>query len=251
MLTDSGVSFSRDIHTEESANIALRLAHGESIPVPTRLVIKGATVTDADLQLIHSDHATIDDFTKDELVICTMHAVHNKEITRPVRFTERALRRFAACHTMGRSILVGHGWAHGGMSIGRSFRATVKEQEVRGVSGLWLDVDAYFPLRNATPDRLQVVTDMLSGVYSYCSIGVIGGDWQYKEIDGPDGADYVYVVDDNPDASARYRLESDELSVVYLGAAPGASVALTERDDDDQEQPISTQTESVTVCLRF
>lgn len=231
-LSGNGVSFSRDIHTEESAIVAVRLAEGKSIPVPFRLAVRSLEATDADLALIHEKHSSLKDLRSEEVVVLSIKAVNDKPLKRPFVFDESALKKFALDYKEGRTLLMGHDGSH---PLGRTFGASLAEETVRGVKGNWLTVSAYAVTRNATAQRMQDITDVLTGQYSYASIGAMGGDWDFVE--GEDGR-FMWIVSDNPDGPAAERLESDELSLVYLGAVPGAGVSLSEGGDDEPAEDV-------------
>lgn len=205
---------------------------GESIPVESRVQLAAVEATEDDLALIHERHSTVKDLSADEVVVVEVAACNDRPMRRPYQFTESALRKLAVDYAEGRTLLLGHmRWAPR-YAIGRTFGAEVVQKTIRGIDARWLMVRAYMVTRNASAQRLQDITDVLTGQYSYASVGVSGGEAEYIEVSEKE---YVWKIADNPDATARYRLDANELSFVDQGAVPGAGVSLSESESEDQE----------------
>ena len=132
----------------------------------------------------------------------------------PIRFTGAALAKLAAHAEEGRTVCFNHDTDQ---VIGATFAAHVEGATVRGIEATWLRLRWYAVLTDQTSaERRQRVQDCRTGVLRYGSVGISGGSWDFVEVEGPNGFEYFYLIDDSDDLRLR------EYSRCYLGAAHGA-----------------------------
>lgn len=175
---------------------------------------RSVELTDADLRTINDRHSA-QELSKDDVVVFQDYALSDRRITAPpIRFTQAALRKFAAQAVAGRSVCFDH---RNNELIGATFDGDVAEATVRDLAAHWLRLRWYAVLNDQTsPERRQRVQDCRTGVLRFGSVGVFGGEWTFQEVEGPDGPEYFYEIDDSPSLGLR------EYSRVYIGAADGA-----------------------------
>lgn len=166
-----------------------------------------------DLRVINGTHSGAE-LAEAEVAVFQDYAANDVRVDMPpIRFTRAALRKFADHAIQGRSVKLDHGRT----LVGATFAADVEETTVREVAAHWLRLRWYAVLNDQTsPERRQDVQDCRTGVRRFGSIGMFGGDWQFQEIEGPDGFEYFYDIDDDDSLWLR------EYSRVDLGAVAGA-----------------------------
>lgn len=170
--------------------------------------------TDEDLRVINERHSA-QELTKDDVVVFQDYACSTARVVRPpIKFTRAYLDRMAEKATEGRTVLHDH---REDRHIGTTFQADVVTSTVRGVEAEWLRTRWYAVLNDQTSDeRRQLIQDCRTGVLRYTSIRALGGSWTFTELEGPDGPEYFYEIDDAADA------DLGEVSRVYKGAVSGA-----------------------------
>lgn len=230
---EDGATFD-DRYSPDLAKLALDVASathgGGALQLGARFESVGQVVkpTALDLELINRhSHVTLD---ASNVVVVVDYAANDALMRRPLRFTKRALQKMAADFNEGRAYMLDHntGDSFFGSSsdpIGFTFTADVVEETVRGLKANWLRVRSYMPTVDASPERLQKIADVRTGVRRFCSVTVAHGEARYVEPpkDAATGDDFAFFeLDDNPDAPPFRRLEGYELSRVYLGAVRAA-----------------------------
>ena len=174
-------------------------------------------VSDDDIRAINDRHSS-EALSADDVVVLQDFALSNARISdRPIQFTTAALHKLAACAAGGRTVCFNHDWSD---VIGATFAADVTDATVREVEATWLRLRWYGVVNaDTSPERRQRLQDCRTGTLRFGSVGVWGGNWEFVEVEGPDGFDYFYLVDDADD------LELREYSRVYFGASAGAGDA--------------------------
>ena len=181
-------------------------------------------LADDDLSVINDRHSA-QALTAEDVVVFQDYALPNVRANdRPIQFTTAALSKLASHAEAGRTVLKGHVWDS---VIGATFAGDVVEETVREIQASWLRLRWYGVTTDQTsPERRQHLQDCRTGTLRFGSVGVVGGDWEFVEVEGPDGWDYFYVIDDSDDLTLR------EYSRVYYGAMTGAG--------DSKFSPIKT-----------
>lgn len=234
---DGQLLFDRELHDEESASVLLSHIKGDALQVRFNGVGQRVTATADDLRTINERHSQIE-LTAEDIVVFQDYAANDVRTRRPLRFTKEYLEAIVASYEEGRTTLLHHRETY---PIGATFAARVEKATVRGVEANWLVVRHYAVTRDASPERLQHIQDMQTGVLRYTSIEARGGNWQWQEVEGPNGTEYYYEVDASDDA------EGGELSRVYLGAMYGAGDSKFSAADD--VPPESQNTGKVNLCI--
>ncbi|MEL7364042.1 MAG: hypothetical protein AAFN13_18345, partial [Bacteroidota bacterium] len=205
------------------------LPSGET-PGALRLAMQAAAqdiqASDDDLALINERHSGLA-LTADDVVVFQDYALHNQRLThRSLQFTRGALNTLAARARDGRSVIRDHMWRD---LIGSVFDADVVEATVRGVVApdggavAWLRLRWYAVLTDDTsPERRSLIQDCRTGVLRFGSVGVIGGSWDFQEIETENGWDYWYLIDDDGSDGQPGSLDLQEYSRTVMGAAQGA-----------------------------
>ncbi|MEM8599293.1 MAG: hypothetical protein AAGF99_05185 [Bacteroidota bacterium] len=197
----------KDGVAKDAASTALRLS----------MQAAGAAIEASadDLRTINARHSGVE-LTTDEVVVLQDYALHNQRLARrSIQFTRGALEKLATRAKEGRTALFDH---QADRPLGSVFDADVVEETVRGVEGAWLRLRWYAVLNDETSaERRQLIQDCRSGVLRFGSCGLMGGDWQFQEVEDENGDwDYFWLIDDADN------LDLTEYSRVYLGAAQGA-----------------------------
>ena len=213
---DGELRFDERLHTEKTAALLTRRLKGEQLAVEFQGGGEKVEVTDEDLRIINEQHSQLE-LSKEDVVVFQDYAANDNLTRKPLRLTKRALERFAENYREGRTLRLDHDVEK---PVGSTFAARVVEDTMRGVTANWLVTRSFAVTKNASERRLQRIQDMQTGVKRYTSIGLMGGAWEFREIETEDETIYFYEVDDNP--GERDRLEADELSRVDLGAVYGA-----------------------------
>lgn len=173
--------------------------------------------TEADLNAINERHPGLDLGTEDVLMFRDFAASTGPMRGHRLRFTERAVQRFADLASNGRPYVLHHDSQR---FVGSTLRGETVERRIRGIDATWLAVDWYAITRDASEQRKQDLMDIRTGL-QYTSIRFTGGDWtMMDEADQP-----FMLVDDNPpdgDQQAFDRLDMPHISRVELGAVKGA-----------------------------
>ncbi|MEO1077563.1 MAG: hypothetical protein AAFX41_16610 [Bacteroidota bacterium] len=199
------------------------LPSGEA-PGALRLAMQAAAqdiqASDDDLALINERHSGLA-LSVDDVVVFQDYALHNRRLThRSLQFTRGALDALAARARDGRSVIRDHRWRD---LIGSVFDADVVEATVRGVEAAWLRLRWYAVLTDDTsPERRSLIQDCRTGVLRFGSVGVMGGSWEFQEIETEDGWDYWYLIDDDGADGQPGSLDLQEYSRTVMGAAQGA-----------------------------
>ena len=195
-----------------------RFAGERLAPQGVQLAMQSAgaviAVSDEDVRAINDRHSS-QQLAAEDLVVFQDFALSDARIVSPpIRFTRAALDTLAEQAAAGRTVCHQHRHTE---VIGTTFAADVVEQEVRGVSAHWLRLRWYAVLTDQTsPERRQRVQDCRTGALRYGSVGVTGGEWDFVEMEGPDGPEFFYLVDTSDTLSLM------EYSRCHLGAASGA-----------------------------
>lgn len=213
------LSAGADALAKQAARGHLSGSHVSSSGLQLAMQAPGAVIelADDDLTVINERHSS-QELTAEDLVVFQDYALSNVRANdRPIQFTTAAIEKLAAHATAGRSVLKGH---NRDAVIGATFAGDTVEATVRDVEATWLRLRWYGVTTDQTsPERRQRLQDCRTGTLRFGSVGVVGGDWEFVEIEGPDGWDYFYMIDDSDDLTLR------EYSRCFMGAATGAGDA--------------------------
>jgi hypothetical protein len=232
--------FDRSLHTEESVRLLMSHLKGEQLRVQFQGVGKRVQVTEADVALINERHSQVE-LTIEDLVVFEDYAANDVRTRRPLRFTQAYLKAIVPSYEQGRTFLLHHRET---FPVGATFAAKVTKATVRGIDANWLVIRSYAVIKGASPERLQHIQDMQTGVLRYASIEARGGNWQFMEVELPDGThDYFYEIDASADA------EGGELSRVYLGAMYGAGD--NKLDAGTPEMTTPTKKSEDVICVMY
>jgi hypothetical protein len=240
----TNLSFDRDVFDEPLLRCALLYASEQPIQITTfESDTLKSEVKESDVETINR-HSRVK-LQNDEIDVFDEFAAHDGHAMRvPLKFTRKALKRFAESFVEGRTVLFNHDPSK---PIGRTFDASVRKQTVRGVEAGWLSVRWYAPNGELTADRQQILNDIKTGVLTYDSIEVTGGEWTLVEDD--ERNTFYFEIEDNEKSYPR--LDAGELSKVYLGAVIGAGSKMsnvTETDDDLENKTENEPTRRL-ICM--
>ena len=237
------LTFDPGRHNAGTVDVLARHLKSEQLAVSFQGTGRPAEVTDEDLAVINERHSAIT-LSAEDIVVFEDYAANDRLTSKPVRLTKKALEKFAADYTQGRTVQYDH---DEDKPVGATFAAQVIEDTLRGVTANWLVTRWYAVTKDASELRRQRIQDMQTGVKRYTSVGLTGGSWDFQEVEGPDGGTiYFYEVDD--DENARPRLESDELSRVKMGAVYGACDSVAKNSANQNEQLSTTSQEDIILC---
>lgn len=217
--SDGQLVFDGRLYAEVDADLIVRHAKGERLAVRYQGQGKKAEVTDADLAEINANHSSVT-LKKEDIVVFERYSANDAPMRSPLKFTRRALEKFAQDFTQGRGVHLNHEDNRG---FARTFAAKVEEATLRGIKANWLVIRSFAVTKEATPERLQLIRDVETGLLGYDSVTFMAGQCTFQEIDsGEDGPSmYFFEIDDNPDEHPR--LEAIEVSVLStLGNVYGA-----------------------------
>lgn len=176
----------------------------------------GATVAvqDDDVRAINERHSA-EALEAGDLVVFQDYALSSRRVSdRPLQFTTAALEKLAALAAAGRTVCFNHDKDE---VIGATFAGDVAEATVRGVEASWLRLRWYGVLTDQTSEgRRQRLLDCRTGTLRFGSVCVVGGEWDFVEVEGPDGPEFFYLIDDDDS------LNLYEYSRCYIGASTGA-----------------------------
>lgn len=169
---------------------------------------------DDDVRAINDRHSA-QELASSDVVVFQDYALSSARISdRPLQFTTAALRKLAALAEAGRTVCFNHDVNE---VIGSTFAGDVAEATVRDVEATWLRLRWYGVLTDQTgPERRQRLQDCRTGALRYGSVHVVGGAWDFVEVEGPEGPEYFYLIDDADD------LNLYEYSRCFIGASRGA-----------------------------
>lgn len=234
---DGHLTFDRALYTEEDAQLVFDHAAGHCLKVSFDGLGQAATATEGDLKEINrhaSETLALDDVRVFERY--SANDVHQRN--KPLRFTQRALLKMSKDFEAGRGVHLDHDSSKG---FGRTIGSAVEKATVRGVEAHWLKLRFFAVTKNATPERLQLIQDVASGVLGYDSPSILGGAWEYKEEEAPDGSLITFFeVDDDP--AVHPRLEAIEISVLSVlgnqyGTGSSDGAVLKPGDSSRQNTP--------------
>lgn len=238
---DGRLVFRRLLYSDEAARMVVGRAEGRSMKVAFQGLGKKAEPTKDDLAVINQ-HAS-ETLTMDDVRVFERYVANDAPMRSPLKFTRRALVKFAEDFVQGRGVHLDHLNSKG---FGRTFAADVVEATVRGIEANWLRLRFYAVTKNATAERLQLLQDVASGVLSYDSITFMAGRWTFHEVSEGEQEIFFFEVDD--DDAAHPRLEATEVSVLsVLGNVYGAGSSdgnankyADVRSASDDESPVKT-----------
>ncbi|MEM8558369.1 MAG: hypothetical protein AAGG50_11155 [Bacteroidota bacterium] len=197
-----------------------------------------------DLRTINARHSGVE-LAADDVVIFQDYALHTQRLARrPLQFTRAALQTLAKRAREGRTVLFDH---QADRPLGAVFAADVVDATVRDIETAWLRLRWYAVLNEDTSaERRQLIQDCRSGVLRYGSCAPLGGQWDFQEVEDPDGEwSYFWLIDTADD------LNLTEYSRVYLGAAQGAGDHKFSGRGMSAPAPSPTRTTMASAYLRF
>lgn len=217
--SDGQLVFDGRLYAEADADLVVRHAKGERLAVRFQGQGRKAEVTDDDLAEINANHSSVA-LKKEDLVVFERYSANDAPMRSPLKFTRRALEKFAQDFAQGRGVHLNHEDNRG---FGRTFAAKVEEATLRGITANWLVIRSFAVTKDATPDRLQLIADVQTGVLGYDSITFMAGQWTFQEIDGGENGPSMYFFEIDDDPAEHPRLEAIEVSVLStLGNVYGA-----------------------------
>ncbi len=245
--SDGQLVFDGRLYDEADADLVVRHARGERLAVRFQGQGRRAEVTDEDLAEINANHSSLA-LRKEDLVVFERYSANDAPMRSPLKFTRRALEKFAADFAQGRGVHLNHEDDRG---FGRTFAAKVEEATLRGVKASWLVIRSYAVTKEATAERLQLIADVQNGVLGYDSITFMAGQWTFQEIDGGEGGPSLYFFEIDDDPNEHPRLEAIEVSVLStLGNVYGAgdNVRKNTISEPDEIKPAGKPAEEI-ICV--
>ena len=217
----AGVRFENALYTIDQAAIVSASLLGETAMITLRTGgrRKKFKPTSAHLKTINENHAEQDRELDDFFIYQRVPVNNMPSRTIGLRFTDRALEKFALDSQAGRARLRGH---VRGDIVGRVFDGEVIDEEVRGLSAKWLLTTEYISRRtlDGSPMNEELLTKVVNGEYSFDSIGFYpGSKIEFKEFDS--GSGRLQVIEIDYDESEQFPLEYREVSFVHLGELKG------------------------------
>lgn len=216
------LQFDKRLYTREQAQLVSLHAAGAPVRaqcgVPT--ITQLAAPTEADVRLINQQHA-LRQLGEDDVAVYDRFVINNQPSRSGLLFTEAALSKFARDFAQGRTVLMYHNQQ---APVGRTFRASVTEETIRGVDGSWVRARLYIPKTdsdgNPFPATSFVRTMLDTGVLAFDSIGFGGG--KVESIRVGSGENERFYIQIDHDENQQMELEAGELSFVFIGNIRGA-----------------------------
>lgn len=217
----SGVRFENAIYTLNQAAVISAALLGESATITLRSGSRRGAFkpTSSHLATINERHAERDRELDDFYIYQRVPVNNLPSRTIGIRFSDRALGKFAIDAQAGRARLRGHVRSD---IVGRVFDGEVISEKVRGLDAKWLLTTEYISRRtlDGEPMNRELETKVVNGEYGFDSIGFYpGSKVEFKEFNV--GNDSVQVIEIDYDESEQFPLEFREVSFVHLGELKG------------------------------
>ena len=206
------------------------------------------SATSKHLEVINANHTETDRELEDFHIFQRVPVNDVPSRTIGIKFTTRALEKFAADANEGRARLRGHNKAD---IVGRTFAGEVVEDTVRGIEGNWLLTTEYISARTVDGDPMnrELITQHVNGELAFDSIGFYpGSKIEFKEFEA--GERRLQIIEIDHDPGEQFPLEMREVSFVHLGELRGVGSrlqSLSGADDNPASLFVLNQNPSVEV----
>ena len=246
----AGVRFEKEIFTVNQVAIMSASMLGESASITLRegkekKKRKAYQASASDLEIINTRHAEKERSLEDFDIYQRVPVNNVPSRTIGIRFTDRALDKFALDAIGGRARLRSHIKSD---IVGRVFNGEVIEDTVRGITGKWLLTTEFISSRTIAGDPMnaELITKRINGEIGYDSIGFYPGSAiEFKELEVEGSR--LSIIEIDYDSSEQHPLEMREVSFVHLGELKAVGSHLTSVDELSDALTYSNKRSSVVV----